>query len=105
MGLSMDGLYGLESNNIAMQGVITPVYLLNGIGSLISRRGEGLIGFNYSLSGPARDPEVSVNPLSALAPGAARDLFRTRPRPPTTGTRNDPEEETQKPVVRDYEGR
>ncbi|MDF1726392.1 MAG: DUF3971 domain-containing protein [Sulfitobacter sp.] len=105
MGLSMDGVYALDSNQIAMEGVITPVYLLNGIGSVLSRPGEGLIGFNYALSGPAKEPKVSVNPLSALAPGPIRDIFRTRPRPPTTGTRNAAEATPEKPVERDYEGR
>jgi hypothetical protein len=101
----MDGIYALDAKTIAMQGVITPVYMLNSIGSIISRKGEGLIGFNYALNGPVKKPAVSVNPLSALAPGGARDIFRTRPRPPTTGTRNDPAAQAQKPVERRYEGR
>ena len=33
MGLSMDGLYAVASGQLSMQGVISPVYLLNGIGS------------------------------------------------------------------------
>ena len=79
MGLSMDGIYALGSNEIAMQGVLTPVYLLNGIGSVLTRRGEGLIGFNYTLKGPAKKPSVSVNPLSALTPGLFREIFRSPP--------------------------
>lgn len=81
IGLSMDGRYDLPSSRLAMQGVISPVYLLNGIGSVVSRRGEGLLGFNYRLTGPARDPQVSVNPLSVLAPGILRDVFRASPPP------------------------
>ncbi|MEQ6247761.1 AsmA-like C-terminal region-containing protein [Sulfitobacter sp. HNIBRBA3233] len=76
LGLSMDGVFATDTGQIAMQGVITPVYLFNGIGSLLTRPGEGLIGFNYSLGGQAKDPEVSINPLSALAPGGLRDIFR-----------------------------
>lgn len=76
MGLSMDGIYALDSGLINMQGVITPVYLLNGIGSVLTRPGEGLIGFNYTLTGSATSPSVSVNPLSALAPGMLREIFR-----------------------------
>ncbi len=79
MGLSMDGTYALDSGTIAMQGVISPVYLLNGIGSLFTRKGEGLIGFNYALSGPARQPKVSVNPLSAFTPAMFREIFRAPP--------------------------
>ncbi|QUJ77963.1 hypothetical protein KDD17_05360 [Sulfitobacter albidus] len=76
LGISMDGVFATDTGDIAMQGVITPVYLLNGIGSVLTRKGEGLIGFNYSLGGKAKDPEVSINPLSALAPGGLRDAFR-----------------------------
>ena len=76
MGLSMDGVYAVDSNTLDMRGVITPVYLLNGIGSVVTRKGEGVFGFNYSLTGNATSPTVLVNPLSALAPGMFRDLLR-----------------------------
>jgi hypothetical protein len=76
MGLSMDGVFATDSGQIDMQGVISPVYALNAIGSVFTRKGEGLFGFNYTLSGPAKAPRVSVNPLSALAPSGIRDLFR-----------------------------
>lgn len=117
MGLSMDGVYALDTGQLAMQGVITPVYLLNGIGSVLTRKGEGIFGFNYKLSGDAKAPSVSVNPLSALAPGMFRDILRSTPRPPTTGTSGDvpdalggtpdgsPDAAAQKPVAQDYEGR
>ncbi|MEP4987721.1 MAG: AsmA family protein, partial [Paracoccaceae bacterium] len=36
MGLSMDGLYAVASGQLSMQGVISPVYLLNGIGSILT---------------------------------------------------------------------
>ena len=117
MGLSMDGVYALDSGQLAMQGVITPVYLLNGIGSVLTRKGEGLFGFNYTLGGDAKAPAVSVNPLSALAPGMFRDILRSAPRQPTTGTRSGlpdaladtptgaPDTAAQKPVAQGYEGR
>ena len=76
LGLSMDGVYATDTGQIAMQGVITPVYLLNGVGSLLTRKGEGLLGLNYRLSGAAKSPKVSINPLSVLAPGGLRDIFR-----------------------------
>ena len=79
MGISMDGTSALDSKQLAMQGVISPVYLLNGIGSLLPRRGEGLIGFNYTLNGPAQTPKVAVNPLSALTPAMFREIFRAPP--------------------------
>ncbi|XDA96533.1 hypothetical protein AB1M95_10315 [Sulfitobacter sp. LCG007] len=82
MGLSMDGIYSPASGQLQMQGVISPVYLINGIGSLFTRKGEGVLGFNYALTGPAQAPEVSVNPLSVLAPGMLRNIFRAPPPTP-----------------------
>jgi Protein of unknown function len=76
IGLSMDGEYDANSGQLNMQGVVSPVYLLNGIGSVLTRKGEGVIGFNYTLKGPADSPNVEVNPLSALTPGLFRDIFR-----------------------------
>jgi hypothetical protein len=46
---------------------------------VLTRRGEGLFGFNYRLRGTADDPQVSVNPLSILTPGMFRDIFRRPP--------------------------
>ncbi|MBN9887308.1 DUF3971 domain-containing protein [Salipiger abyssi] len=79
MGISMDGYYDLASRRMDMQGVLSPVYILNGIGRLFSRKGEGLIGFNFNLAGSVDDPAVSVNPLSAFTPGMFRDIFRRPP--------------------------
>jgi hypothetical protein len=76
LGVTMDGVYASADKRLALQGVISPVYLVNGIGSAITRRGEGVFGFNYELRGTAERPEVSVNPLSLLTPGLLRDLFR-----------------------------
>lgn len=76
LGVTMDGVYATGEKRLAMQGVISPVYLVNGIGSAITRRGEGVFGFNYELRGTSDRPEVSVNPLSILTPGLLRNLFR-----------------------------
>lgn len=94
IGISMDGTFDVRNALLNMQGVISPVYLLNSIGSVLTRKGEGLLGFNFTLTGPAADPRVGVNPLSALAPGAIREIFRapapTRPDGTTPATRNAP---------------
>ncbi|WP_417723926.1 DUF3971 domain-containing protein [Salipiger sp.] len=86
MGISMDGYYNVSAGTMDMQGVVSPIYILNAIGRLFARKGEGLIGFNFNLRGPVAGPSVSVNPLSALTPGMFRDIFR-RP-PPTLPDRN-----------------
>ena len=80
MGISLDGTYDLGTSSLDLQGVLSPIFFLNGIGSIFTRKGEGLIGFNFNLTGPARQPNVSVNPLSALTPGMFREIFR-RPAP------------------------
>lgn len=79
LGVSLDGIYDLASARMDFQGVISPIYLLNGIGSILTRPGEGLFGFNFNLQGPVDSPRVLVNPLSALTPGMFRDIFRRPP--------------------------
>lgn len=90
IGMSMYGYYDIPNDRLNMQGVISPVYLLNAIGSALTRKGEGLLGFNYSLRGSADDPQVSVNPLSALMPGGLREIFR--PQKPTPESESTPRE-------------
>lgn len=79
LGISFAGLYLTGSGAIDLQGVISPIYLVNGVGQILTRRGEGLFGFNYRVTGTAEAPNVSVNPLSVLTPGMFRELFRQRP--------------------------
>ena len=76
LGVSMAGIYESGSRVLNMQGVVSPIYLLNGIGSFLTRKGEGLFGFNYKIRGTSDAPKISVNPLSILTPGMFRDLFR-----------------------------
>ncbi|MFT7595399.1 MAG: hypothetical protein ACI8R4_002727 [Paracoccaceae bacterium] len=86
IGLSMDGVYDVPTGRLNMQGTISPLYLLNSIGSILTRKGEGVIGFTYKLKGTSSAPTVQVNPLSALAPGMFREIFRTNPPVSDDGT-------------------
>lgn len=79
LGLSFAGLYRAQTGRLDIQGTISPIYILNGIGQIFTRKGEGLFGFNYRLTGTAADPSVSVNPLSILTPGMFREIFRQPP--------------------------
>ena len=79
VGISMDGYFDLGAKRMDMQGVLSPVYVLNAIGGGLTRRGEGLIGVSFTLRGPSDDPVVAINPLSALAPGFLREMFRRAP--------------------------
>ena len=85
LGISMEGVYDMTSDTLNMQGVFSPVYVLNFIGRILTRKGEGLIGFTYKLRGPSADPDVDVNPLSAFTPGMFREIFRAPPPQPKTG--------------------
>ena len=80
IGVSMDGVYDFNAERMEMQGVISPIYIINSIGSIFTRRGEGLLGISYRMSGPAGGPTLRINPLSLLAPGMLREIFR-RPTP------------------------
>ncbi len=79
LGISLDGIYTLASKTFDFQGVVSPFYLLNGIGSVLTRRGEGLIGFNFTITGSGDAPDVAVNPLSVFTPGMFREIFRRPP--------------------------
>ncbi len=79
VGVSLEGSYDMRSRAMDLRGVISPIYLINSIGALISRPGEGLFGFNFRIHGPADRVQVSINPLSVLAPGFLRDIFRGSP--------------------------
>ncbi len=79
LGVSLDGVYDLERKRMDLQGVISPLYLVNGIGSIFTRRGEGLFGVSFQMAGPAATPTVTVNPLSILTPGMFREIFRRAP--------------------------
>ncbi len=83
IGISMDGNYISKTKEVQFEGVITPLYALNGtlervFGKLFGRqRGEGLFSFVYKVKGTSDDPKITVNPLSILAPGVFREIFRT----------------------------
>ena len=79
MGISMDGYYFPGNGRMDMQGVVSPLYIVNAIGGMFTRQGEGLVGVNYTLTGAAENPSVAVNPLSLLTPGMFREIFRRQP--------------------------
>jgi hypothetical protein len=79
LGLSLDGVYWTGPGTVDMQGVLSPFYILNAVGEVLTRRGEGLLGFSFRLTGPIADFDIAVNPLSVLTPGMFREIFRRPP--------------------------
>lgn len=85
IGFTFKGQVNLATDTAKLEGTIVPAYTLNSIFGFIPILGPLLIGpdegggvfaMNYTLKGPLDDPVVKVNPLSALAPGFLRELFR-----------------------------
>jgi hypothetical protein len=80
VGISVDGYFFKQLGQLDLQGVISPIYALNAVGALFSGKGQGLIGFNFTIRGVTDKPRVAVNPLSAFTPSLFREIFR-RPAP------------------------
>ncbi|OCX66202.1 hypothetical protein BFP70_08215 [Thioclava sp. SK-1] len=80
MGVTISGNYSPTTGALDMEGVFSPLYIVNGIGQFLARRGEGLFGFTYQVTGTKSAPKVSINPLSILTPGMFREIFRRDPK-------------------------
>jgi hypothetical protein len=101
LGITANGWIDTGRDRMALQGTVAPSYALNSIvgnvpilGPLLGGGSQGLFAANYRLSGSSADPQISVNPLSALAPGILRQLFA-----PAEGFPNFPQVQ-QQPVQR-----
>lgn len=83
IGASADGYIDRPKGVIALKGSLVPAFGLNSIISnvpllgdiLASRKGEGIFGVTYSMTGDAEHPNISTNPLSILTPGILRRIF------------------------------
>ncbi len=83
IGATWQGLVSFEDSRINMDGTLLPSYGANSIlgglpliGELLtSRRGEGVFGVTFSVSGPFDETRVVANPLAAFAPGVFRRVF------------------------------
>ena len=82
IGITTSGWVDTEHDRLDLAGTVAPAYALNSLlgnipilGQLIGGGSQGMFAANYRLSGSTDDPDVSVNPLSALAPGILRQLF------------------------------
>jgi hypothetical protein len=83
IGLTSTGYIDFDRDSVDMEGTIVPAYALNSIVNdipiigfiLTGGEGEGMFAATYHATGPLEEPNISVNPLAALAPGFLRGLF------------------------------
>ena len=83
LGLTTNGFFDANDGKIEFDGVLVPSFGMNSalgtipiIGDLVvGRDGEGVFSLTYGIRGTMEKANVSVNPLSALAPGVIRRIF------------------------------
>lgn len=105
LGITATGRVDFGKDAIYINGTIIPAYTINSllgripvIGTILTgEKGGGIFAASYKISGPVEKPKISVNPLSALAPGFLRKLLDGGGSSPTEGQTPDQEERRQKP--------
>jgi hypothetical protein len=83
LGLTMNGWFQQDTDEIRLSGVLVPSFGMNSmlggvpvIGDLfVGREGEGIFSLTYSVRGTTDKAQVAVNPLSAVTPGILRRIF------------------------------
>lgn len=83
LGLTASGFIDSKTTDIEIDGVLVPSFGMNSalggipiLGDLVvGRDGEGVFSLTYGVRGKLDKANVSVNPLSALAPGVIRRIF------------------------------
>ncbi len=83
LGFTASGTVNTDSGICSLDATIIPAYALNALpgkipllGHLFSaEKGGGLFAMRAHVEGPMDNPQVHVNPLSALTPGFLRGIF------------------------------
>ncbi len=86
VGGTMRGFIYTSARQYDLAGTYVPLFGINNVfqqipilGPLLGgREGEGLVGVTFAVQGPLDNPQFKINPLSALVPGAFRELFEFR---------------------------
>ena len=89
VGGTIKGTIDYPGNAVNMSGTFVPMYGLNNMFGQIPIVGliigggsdEGLIGVTYALVGTPGQPQLRVNPISAMAPGVFRKIFEFNQQP------------------------
>ena len=83
MGLTAEGRINFARNEIDVSGTFLPAYSVKSVLNKIPLVGvllgggqnEGVFGISYRLRGPLSGPQLTTNPLSAIAPGILRKII------------------------------
>lgn len=82
VGGTVEGTLDFPKDRADLSGTFVPAYGLNNafnhipiVGQLLGGKDEGLFAINFKVSGALSQPTVTVNPLSAVAPGFLRKFF------------------------------
>jgi hypothetical protein len=83
IGMNASGWFDFHAGTLMLNGTLVPAYLLNSAlsgvpivgGLLAGGEGQGLFAANVAIGGAIAEPQITVNPLSALAPGFLRNFF------------------------------
>jgi AsmA-like C-terminal region len=97
MSATMSGRVDFRTRKVHVTGTFTPLAAVNKIfsdvpifGDLITGpKREGVFAWNFGVQGGLENPQIIVNPLSGVAPGALREVFPIlpdEPAPPRRGS-------------------
>ncbi|WP_374544984.1 AsmA-like C-terminal region-containing protein, partial [Rhodoblastus sp.] len=87
IGSTLEGWIDFDSDTLDVSGTFVPAYGVNNLFGQLPVIGlvlgggqeEGLIGVNFRVTGKTSAPSLSINPLSAIAPGFLRKIFGILP--------------------------
>jgi len=98
IGIKLDGAVDFDRDRLNVVGTFVPAYGVNNLFSQIPLFGpilgggsnEGLFAVNFRATGAASAPQLTINPLSAIAPGLFRKIFGVGDSAPAPGLPNPP---------------
>lgn len=113
IGASMRGRIDFKAKKIKLGGTYVPLSGLNSafckipiVGPILTGpRCEGVFGITFAIKGKMSDPEVIVNPLSALTPGIFRELMSLTTHNPKIKDRGEGRRRKSRPPRRGRRGR
>lgn len=87
VGATLKGDINFRQQYVDLSGTYVPLYALNNFLSRVPILGqiltggdkEGVVGMTFAVRGAGNNPTVTVNPMSAIAPGVFRKIFSFTP--------------------------